>query len=149
MIRIKAFIVLLLFSISCASQEKKVQKDESNDAVVKSDIEDIEYFTDFLNLFSDDSVFQLTRIIFPFEDCSVESTGDSLCIEVKEVDWHHIALVEDGVISSIDNEFILPDHNKGDYKVFSINNIENGTGSFYYFKREKGKWYLRRRLSYE
>jgi len=138
-------ILSLIFFFRCGSNESKKNVDEI-DSLSKRTTYKKENFNVFLSDFSKDSSFQLSRVAFPFNDCYVEPTGDSLCETIDKSKWIHFELIEEGEVKTVDNIKTGSDSNE---RIFSIEGIENGTGSYYYFKRDKGKWYLKRRLSYE
>jgi hypothetical protein len=108
-------------------------------------------FSEFIQYYSQDTVFQLERTIFPFNDCSVLTVGDSVCSELIKENWIHLKLIDSGQFVRISNKFkiINYDINVNNKKIISIENLNSRTASFYFFTVINNKWYLERRLSYE
>jgi len=143
------YFVPVILGLSCISkvpESGKLFKEKSDlhDHPKKSS----EDFKVFLGDFSNDSSFQLSRVVFPFVDCYVDPTGDSLCDKVERIKWKHLSLIKNNEIRAIEysNCSSCPDLNKITY---SIAGIENGTGTYYYFELRDNKWYLFWRLTYE
>lgn len=106
-----------------------------------------EDFRVFLYDFSRIKDYQLSRIKFPLLDCFV-SRDDSLCKKLSEEKWVIVELLKENKVEQIYNNFALTMEDT-DERVFSITGIENGAGVYYYFKREKGKWFLAKRVVYD
>lgn len=142
-------LITLLLIVSCFQKEQVKQKEQVEETVINDNVGKLESenFKVFLSDFSQDSSFQKSRIIFPFDDCYIEPTGDSLCYKVDKLNWIHLVLVEGSDVRSIEYS-CKTSGATSDEIIYSIEGIENGTGSFYYFERKKGQWYLKRRLSY-
>lgn len=146
MMKAYTLITLTLFVLGCGLKEQTKELNNVETFVSDTLTYEKENFNVFLSDFSMDSTFQLSRIIFPFKDCYVEPTGDSLCEVIENSKWSYLQLVDDGNITTIRN---TNSNENSDERIFSIEGVENGVGSYYYFEREDGKWYLKRRLTYE
>lgn len=137
---ISIVLIHICFSIDCAHARDN-QLDSSNE--VK------ENFATFLNDFSKLNKFQNMRVKFPAIICSVYPNGDSSCKEIDEQKWEHIAILKEPIINYIYNDFNNLNIEDTDQRVFVINGIENSFGSYYYFIREEGRWYLLKVVNYE
>ena len=132
----KPLLIILLLVIFCfQSCGQEVQK--------KTDKED---FITFLSDFSSMSDFQKKRISNKFIECEITTEGDSTCKLIKIKSWNHIKLVTN-YVNRIYDDFNL-NTNDTDERVFSIERIEGGSSTYYYFQRKKGQWFLVKRVVY-
>lgn len=102
-----------------------------------------EDFNSFFLLFSEDTEFQLERVVFPFKAYSLDSTETIICnVPLQKRQWMHINLLfENGCVSCIYDNFKHELRNT-DERVFAIEEMEHEGATNYYFKRIKGNWYL-------
>ena len=107
-----------------------------------------ENFNVFLYDFSKDVKYQTNRIKFPVLMCTVDTNGDSLCTDLFEDKWEHLILLKEPQINLLSNNFNILKIEDTDQRVFSILGIENGIGSYYFFLREEGNWYLVKVVNY-
>ena len=133
-IAIKIFIVLTL---SCFFSD--AQESNGNES-----------FFAFINEFSNDEDFQLSRIIFPLEYVSWDLEKDTtITIYVKKTEWTYNELFsknQDGYTVFYDNfecEFQDNDQRVLQWRGFTDMDIR------FYFKRMNGKWFLIRYLNYD
>jgi hypothetical protein len=103
----------------------------------KSGIED---FDTFLQRFNTDSVFQISRVLFPMtiqlNDENYELTEEI----IAKKDYHIIDFTYDD--NSPNKEFQQTVNLTGDKAVIELRGIENGIMADYYFERKNGSWYL-------
>jgi hypothetical protein len=104
----------------------------------------VEDFYTFLDDFSNDSDFQVSRIVFPFVDCDVNN--DSSCTKILKSKWSFLKLIDNHEVRVV-RESNCND-SRSEFKIYAIISPE-GPGSLYYFKNVSGKWYLHHRVSYE
>jgi hypothetical protein len=136
---VKQFFLLaiaLLFGYHLSAQKISTQQ--------KVDKED---FLIFLQNFSEVQEFQRDRLMKKSLDCEVTENGDSTCHEIDKAKWKKVSLLSGGELRLIYDNYSLSLRDN-DERVFSIEGVETGAGTFYFFKRVGGKWYLLKRLVY-
>lgn len=119
----------------------------SANSISKSDVEKENFYV-FLYDFSQDIKYQTERTRFPLLMCDVEPNSDSVCTELLENKWEHKILLKVPEIIFMSSNFNTPKIEDTDQRIFSILGIENGIGSYYYFLREEGRWYLIKVVNY-
>jgi hypothetical protein len=135
------FIFLLVFIISatCAQRTsgKNVALNESED------------FDEFLENFSTVKEFQITRVVFPFPDCTFPGDKNSHCDTLTKSNWTYLQLLDVShspiMITKLYDNFQLEMKNTGE-RVLSFEAVGTSVCSLYFFKQINGKWYLVKRL---
>jgi len=119
------FFFFLLFPILVYGQENK------------------EHFDSFIQDFSSDSSFQMSRIQFPlpFKTMNHE-TYEEMEMTLSEDQWnfHSVLPNHESFTQTYDN-FNMEMDDSGE-RVFSLTGNSNGINIYYYFKRVGGKWFL-------
>jgi len=119
------FFFFLLFPILVYGQENK------------------EHFDLFIQDFSSDSSFQMSRIQFPlpFKTMNHE-TYEEMEMTLSEDQWnfHSVLPNHESFTQTYDN-FNMEMDDSGE-RVFSLTGNSNGINIHYYFKRVGGKWFL-------
>jgi hypothetical protein len=132
-------LFLVLSNISCSQILK-------GDTVLRSISK--EDFLIFLSNFSSDTVYQKERLSTSFLECEVTIDGDSSCYNEKVSAWMHVKLIEEDKIYRIYNNYSKY-FEDSDERLFSVEKIESGAATYYYFRRKKnGKWFLEKRVIY-
>lgn len=119
------FFFLLLFPILVYGQEDK------------------EYFDSFIQEFSSDSSFQMSRIQFPLPFKTMNhDTYEEVEMTLSKDQWnfHSVLPNYESFTQTFDN-FEREMEGSGE-RVFSITGNGNGINIYYYFKRKDGKWFL-------
>lgn len=107
-----------------------------------------ENFKDFIYIFSSDSNFQKSRIIYPLIDCYLDSVENIVCDTVYNNEhFPHLKLIDmDQNLVFIYNDSLS--HIDNNIKILSIeNNISEGS-TYYYFINKQKKWFLFKREAY-
>lgn len=131
----KFFFSLILFAIilSCNNHSQ-----ESSKKIINNNLNKEESFSDFLNHFGKDSVFQNSRIEFPLLSMSEDDSGETEQNLIQQKDWGFSdlsKLQKPKYIQSIKNI------NKQEYHlIFQIE--DTGVHVVYIFKKQKNKWML-------
>jgi hypothetical protein len=123
--------VVCALIMNCANvKDKSVQKDLS--------------FENFLETFSKDSIFQVTRVHFPLECQSIDIDDKVEIVTIKESEWKHIDFLQDtsAYLNDTDKFKPLIEKSKSDTVNYTREGIDNGIHIEYTFIKEKGKWYL-------
>ncbi|MFM9948680.1 MAG: DUF4348 domain-containing protein [Saprospiraceae bacterium] len=150
--KISILIFLGILFFSCGGSEKK-QNQTTNasetpvwePAVAQTTIPDgvDANFETFLSYFNKDSVFQISRIDFPFK--IKENDSDYKPVEriIQKSEWRKIDFSYDE--SSANTEFDRYEQKNvvdGDKAVIEVRGIENGIMVDVYFEKKNGKWKL-------
>jgi hypothetical protein len=110
---------------------------------------EIENFDEFLENFSTVKEFQITRVIFPFPDCTFPGDKDSHCDTLTKINWTYLQLLDAShspiMITKLYDNFQLEMKNTGE-RVLSFEAVGTSVCSLYFFKQINGKWYLIKRL---
>ncbi|MCD0475838.1 DUF4348 domain-containing protein [Flavobacterium sp. EDS] len=145
-----SFIILLLLIVSCkkqiAPQNTTILKDEEENVVANeektpvgaSDKNDIEDFNHFFRLFNHDTVFQISRVIFPLK---VKINNDDLELVdyvIPKEKYTTIDLDKKPEERDYNQQLIL----KKDKAVIQQRGINNGIFIDYFFEKKDGKWQL-------
>ncbi|UII25345.1 DUF4348 domain-containing protein [Fulvivirga maritima] len=103
-----------------------------------------EDFNVFFERFKSDSLFQVSRTLFPFKEKHLDIYDDSMIEEERSLnDWHHLHFEykKDYATREIDAY-------KQEVKIFTdtakilLLGIDNGINVHYYFIKKQGKWFL-------
>ena len=121
------------FSLSSCSEAKK--KIPSEDFII------------FLSDFSSIPDFQKKRLSADLIECEINTDGDSICEKSERQSWKYINLEIGGSVKRIYDNFQLKTDDT-DERVFSIERIEGGSSTYYFFRRYKGQWFLIKRVIY-
>lgn len=101
-------------------------------------------FETFLSYFNKDSVFQLSRIDFPFKIEENDSNYDLVERIIQKSEWRKIDFSYDKSIANKEvdgyEQKTVVDGNKA---VIEVRGIENGIFFDAYFEKKNGKWKLR------
>ena len=146
---IKNIIILSILIFTVQSVYCKSQND-SNVVSIKTGENSKEDFTSFIQKFCTDSLFQLSRINFPFLDYQIDEKNnrDTIVDTIQILEWNFLELMfsEKYVIQTYDNfNMTLRDTNE---RVIAYEGVENDISILYYFKRKEGKWKLTCRMNY-
>ncbi|MBC5772861.1 DUF4348 domain-containing protein [Pontibacter sp. KCTC 32443] len=146
-------LVIMLFSVGCDNTRvanditKNIAKENTSSRFSKSDAVDVgnieeektnnEYFDSFFLKFSSDSVFQLSRVEFPYKITLMEDIG-SVTRYISKEDWLFINFSQMQV-----GEHHLEKKEESNSTVTMIYTLED-TGVYftYVFNKNKGKWML-------
>ncbi|MBD3225354.1 MAG: DUF4348 domain-containing protein [Caldithrix sp.] len=103
-----------------------------------------EDFISFLVKFSFDKDLQIARINFPLNKLSYSDNLEKTIPEkIERKYWTHIQLIDakQNYITDIKNDFNKEEKDT-DERIFSFIGVETGISLKYFFKRDKGLWYL-------
>jgi hypothetical protein len=135
----KIFLIQLICTLSICNNFANWNSVLSENSNIASDSVD-NSFKIFIKAFSQDSVFQISRIDFPL-NCDYmtdDEDGTMLNKKIEQKEWQIINLDEPdeyGLLIEIGKEF-----NK--QVEVKVNGIDNGIAVNYYFKKISEKWYL-------
>ena len=105
-----------------------------------------ENFKTFLDNFSKDSVFQISRVIFPLKvtelDYNNELESIVRIIQKKEYTKLDFEYPKDALTREFDR-YTQNIKTKGDKAVVEIRGVDNGIYSDFYFEKINGKWHLK------
>jgi hypothetical protein len=131
--------ILLTLLISCTNRTKSnktISESEEIDSLTHEYLRPDTDFNDFILQFGFNPDFQKLRIKFPLSYSSLESN-----IEIPSNNWHHEKLyVELEAITDVSNG--SKPNEKSNERVFSWVNTNSHISKNYYFRKEKGLWYL-------
>lgn len=142
------YLMLLLLVFACSnnpSSSKKETNPKPDTASVS--VKSTEDFNDFFILFSKNEKFQLERILYPFPHFSLDSVENIVCDTLKQGQWQYVDLLPNGSsFTSIYDNF-KHELRATDERVFALEGVEveDEGGTYYYFKRINGLWYLIKR----
>ena len=103
-----------------------------------------EDFNNFFYSFMTDSIFQKSRVKFPFEYQTTDiDSMEELVINVKETEWEYNSFYINNASerTQIYDNFSLK-FQPSNQRLLHWYGIESGGDSRYYFKGFKGKWFL-------
>ena len=105
--------------------------------------EDMEYFDSFLQEFSSDSSFQISRIQFPIPFKTMNNdTYEEVNLTLSKDQWNfHSVLPSHELFTQTYDNFERALDKSGEL-VFSLIGNSNGINVHYYFKRIGRKWFL-------
>ncbi|NER11775.1 DUF4348 domain-containing protein [Muriicola jejuensis] len=134
------YILVVLLTWSCLGQWNGIEKNETQPKETKT-----ENFKLFLENFSLNKDFQLSRIQFPISDCEYIGTYASPCDEIEKEKWIHLILVDTtrtpATITDIYDNFELEMKNSGE-RVLAFEATETNVCRYYFFKAVREKWFL-------
>jgi|SRR4051812_12537668 hypothetical protein len=141
------FSILLSISLAafaCKSNENQmtaIRPDaDSVNATIPTNVDDD--FNVFINYFSKDSIFQISRINFPLKVQEYDSMKDTDVIKTVTIsNFRKLDFTYKKPGTGIDNQQqeIKVEKNKA---TIEINGIENGLMIDFYFEKQNGKWSL-------
>lgn len=138
------FLTILL--VVCSACGDKDPKELSAPRETNSEIEN---FNIFLEDFSLNEDFQLSRIKFPLPDCDYPGDEDSNCTYIKREDWKRLVLIDttnpSSTIRNIYDNFNLEMRNSGE-RVVAFEATETNICAYYFFQLQTDQWYLIKRL---
>ena len=137
-------ILLLTIVISCQKKSEIIEKSEKeiSEKVIKNNIDD--NFNSFLEVFSKDSLFQISRVKFPFvqnEWIDPEKGTVKKLIDKKTYEILDFRYPKDAQTRKFDRYTQKAKVNKNKI-VIEIRGIDNGIYSDYFFEKINGKWML-------
>ncbi len=138
-----AGVVIIIIMSGCA-ETKKEEASEASEKVPETKEIIREEFDTFFKRFSEDSVFQLSRIDFPISYYSVDIEDNKEEYVYNKNDFWYINFIEDSEAATRNADAYEPVIEKGDSKTRYIRKgIDNGIRIEYYFEmNDKGEWYM-------
>lgn len=128
-------VILCVFCLhSCAQTSNQNQIDNED-------------FKSFLSDFSSNEEFQKKRTSRQFVECEISIEGDSTCKTIIKGLPSQVRLLKDNRLQQIYQNFNLTVEDTNE-RVFAIEQVEGGSGAYYYFRRHQGKWFLVKRVVY-
>ncbi len=132
-------LILMILLISCASRTDSPKVDSNSngqEAIIENNSQPDSTFNDFILQFGYNPDFQKLRIRFPLEFVNLETKS-----VITENSWINDRLYVDlEAITDVSNGLKVND--KSNERVFSWIKTQSGTSKNYYFKKDKGHWYL-------
>lgn len=121
------------------------QENQTPDSTVKYE----EDFSSFFEKFSSDSVFQKSRVLFPFSEISYDIEDNQSTSSINEDDWKFIHLKYDSTnyYREIDGYEQIFEVNSDKAKV-GYRGIDNGIYFDYIFENQDGNWILTSFIDY-
>ena len=149
---IRIYFFILLGLLSCFPQEKNNNSDLiSQDSTIKevptSESDSLaniveekvipskpENFEDFLLNFNNDSIFQVSRIIYPFKVRNVDIEDLEMIEYIEKANWQHLDLTYDSSnFYRKYSKYKMIIKNTGDSAIVGYRGIDNGIFSTYHF----------------
>lgn len=151
LISIKSLLILFLFT-NCKKEieplENKNETELKQVVIAKSKIPDNvdKDFKTFIKFFSEDSVFQISRVNFPMKTKEMDDDQEYEVVEkiINKNEYTKLDFTypEDANTRQLDaySQKIKTDNNK---TVIEIRGIDNGIYSDFFFEKTNGKWMLK------
>lgn len=137
---ILSFSLFLL--IGCTSKNKSAHNQTETNKIVNKSSSDIDAkFETFIEHFSRDSLFQISRIDFPLKVKELDE-DDEKEITVNKSEFRKLDFNKNNVNSKGTDEYKLNIKVNGDEAVIETRGIDNGIYIDTYFKKKNGKWKL-------
>lgn len=136
--------VVMVILMSGCGETKKEEALKAGETAPKTREIIREEFDTFFKRFSEDSVFQLSRIDFPISYYSVDIEDNKEEFVYDKNDFWYIDFTEDRQAATRNTDAYEPVIEKGDLKTRYIRKgIDNGIRIEYYFERNAtGEWYM-------
>lgn len=145
------YLILILAFLGCKSETRKVEIEKPTES--KKEVAEVRIpenvdndFKVFLNYFSKDSIFQVSRINFPLKVMEVDENNTleqiNVTIQKKEFTKLDFEYPKDALTRELDRytQTIKIKENKC---IVEIRGVDNGIYSDYFFEKDKGKWFLK------
>jgi Domain of unknown function (DUF4348) len=150
-LKIYLYLIPVLTFLGCKQESQNVETEKSTESkkeIAKYTIPDNvdDDFKVFLDYFSKDSVFQISRINFPLKVKEIDENNMLESIEkiIQKKDYTKLDFEypKDALTREYDrySQEIKTDKNK---TVIEIRGIDNGIYSDFFFEKLNGKWFLK------
>lgn len=150
-LKIYCYLLLTLTIMGCKNESQKTRIEKPIESKKKltqinilKNIDD--NFKTFLDNFSKDSVFQISRVIFPLKvtelDYNNELESIVKIIQKKEYTKLDFEYPKDALTREFDR-YTQNIKTKGNKAVVEIRGVDNGIYSDFYFEKINGKWHLK------
>lgn len=136
-------LAIVIAMYGCGETKKEKASESIEKAPETKEITREEFDT-FFKRFSEDSVFQLSRVDFPISYYSVDIEDNKEEYVYSKDEFWYIDFTEDSEAATRSEDAYEPVIERGDSKTLYIRKgIDNGIRIEYYFEmNDKGEWYL-------
>lgn len=145
MIKLETSIVLLLMVLasSCKNQTASGQRNPDHQIISTTPNAIDSDFNAFLTHFSQDSLFQISRIDFPLEVTNIEENDEEVRIKITLADFHMLKFGDFATASREVDKYEEKIKAKRNKAIIEIRGIDNGIYIDIFFEKSNGKWMLK------
>lgn len=137
-----SLLIIFFTVISCNYNNKRNSEAINSNTAIGHDSP----FDAFFKKFTEDSDFQISRIIFPLEQRYYDENTDTLISQYLEKEnWKFVELDKpsgDTINNDSTDKYVVSVSGDNMKIVYSIKGVDNGINIYYYFKYDNDKWFL-------